>query len=190
MSELEPQIPSAERETSHVENSAEQKEKLQHLLEKAERAKNEYEGSQEKLGHAAKQEAITAKELKGKIAEKEQPKPHELLITQQTKELAYKKTIHRAQKHLSKTERTFSKVVHQPVVERASDLGAKTVARPFGLLVGGFCALLGSSFVLYMSKHYGFRYNFFVFLLFLGGGFIIGLLLEFLWNSTKKLGRR
>lgn len=185
MSEHEPQLASHEKQPS-VENSAEQKEKLQHLLEKAEHARHEHEGHEEQLGHAAKQEAVTGQEIQGKIAEGVHDQgPQDLLIQQQTKKSAYKKVLKQAQRHLSKPERTASRIIHQPVIESVSEVGSKTVARPSGLLAGGFCALLGSGLLFYMAKHYGYRYNFFVFLVFLGGGFVLGLVIELIWRAMR-----
>jgi hypothetical protein len=54
----------------------------------------------------------------------------------------------------------------------------QTLARPSGLLGGGICALLGSLIYLYLAKHIGFNYNYLLFVLFFGGGFIIGLVIE------------
>lgn len=187
MTEFEPKLPNVEQEPG-AENSAEQKEKLEKLLEKAERAEHEHASSKEHLHRAAKQEAISAKETKGKVGEKEHSKSDtNLYITKATKKAAYKKTLHHVQRQLPKRERAFSKVIHQPVIEKVSDVGAKTIARPSGVLTGGVCALLGSSFVFYMAKHYGFKYNFFIFLLLLGVGFVVGLVLELLWNITRKV---
>jgi hypothetical protein len=184
--ELEPQVPSAEKQ-SGVENSVEQKEKLQHLLDRAQDAHHEHKENEHTLHKQAEQEAISAKEIQGKIAETEKPKQFDnVYITRATKKAAYKKTLKHVQRQLPKREKAFSKVIHQPAVEKVSNVGAKTVARPSGLLAGGVCALLGSSIILYMAKHYGFRYNFFVFLLFLVGGFFVGLLIEMLWKGAQK----
>lgn len=186
MGELEPQLHGSEH-LKGVENSAEQKEKLQHLLEKSQEAHNKPAENAENLRHTVEQEALTAKELQGKIGEKEKPKPTNLAITKATKKAAYKKTLRHVQRELPKRERAFSKVIHQPVIEKVSEVGGKTIARPSGILAGGICALIGSSVVLYMAKHYGFRYNFFLFILLMVVGFGIGLILELLWSSTKKL---
>ncbi len=190
MAEFEPKLPNSETEPS-VENSAEQKEKLQKLIDQAKEATNEHAASKEHLGHTAKQEALTAKETQGKIGEKEHPKPDShMYITRATKKAAYKKTLGHVRRQLPKRERAFSKVIHQPVVEKLSDVGSKTVARPSGVLAGGICALLGSTFVFYMAKHYGFEYNFLVFILLLVIGFGVGLVVELLWNSTRKIRQR
>lgn len=187
MSELEPQIHGKEQ-LKGVENSAEQKEKLQRLLDQAKEATNEHADSKEVLQHVAAQEALTAKETQGKIAEKEKPKQHDGYgINRATKKAAYSKLLRHERHHLPKRERAFSKIIHQPVVEQLSEVGAKTIARPSGILSGGLCALIGSSVVFYMSKHYGFRYNFSVFIALLIVGFILGLVIELLWNGFKKL---
>lgn len=187
MAEFEPKLPNSEKAPS-AESSAEQKEKLQQLLEKAEKAQHEHASSKEHLHRAAKQEAVSAKEIQGKVGEKEHGKSDtNLYITKATKKAAYKKTLRHVQRQLPKRERAFSKVIHQPVIEKASDIGAKTIARPSGVLAGGVCALIGSGFVFYMAKHYGFTYNFFVFLLLLVVGFGVGLVIELLWNTARKV---
>jgi hypothetical protein len=186
MSELEPQVRGPEH-LSGAENSVEQQEKLERLKQEAKEARNELAESKETLSHAAKEEALLSQEVQGKIAETEKPKHESFAITRSTKRAAYKKTLRHIQHQLPKSERTFSKLIHQPVVEKLSDVGAKTVARPSGILSGGICALIGSSLVFYMSKHYGFRYNFFVFILLLVLGFGLGLVIELFWSGTKKL---
>ncbi len=187
MSELEPQLHGNEH-LKGAENSAEQQEKLQKLMDEAREARNEHAESAETLRHTVEQEAVTGKELQGKISEKEKPHHSEdQYITKARKKAAYKKLLQHEQKKLSKPERSFSKVIHQPIVEKVSDIGAKTVARPSGILAGGICALVGTSFVFYMAKHYGFRYNFFIFFALLIIGFVVGLFLELIWSGAKKL---
>lgn len=89
---------------------------------------------------------------------------------------------------LSKPDKTFSKVIHNKTVESVSEVSSKTIARPSGLLGGGICALLGSAYLLYMTKHYGFEYNYFVFFLLFVGGFFVGmfgeLLLRYVFRKT------
>jgi ABC-type nickel/cobalt efflux system permease component RcnA len=190
MSELEPQLYSGEH-LKGVENSAEQKEKLNQLLKEAKEAHHEPAEHSELLRKTVEQEALTGKELQGKIGEKERPKQQHsnVAITKAAKKAAYRKTLSHVRQQLPQHERTFSKVIHQPVIERVSEIGAKTVARPSAILSGGICALIGSSIVFYMAKHYGFRYNFFVFILLLGIGFALGLFIELLWKGSKKLVR-
>jgi len=107
-------------------------------------------------------------------------------VTRALKKQAYKKVLSQARKQLSPSERTFSSVIHSPTIEKASDIGAKTVARPSGILTGGIVAFVGSSVLFYMSKHYGYRYNPFVFIALLVIGFVAGLLLELVFTSMLK----
>ncbi len=190
MPEIEPQLHSPEHQKG-VENSAEQKEKLQHLTERAQHSRHELKENEQAIHNAAKHEAVSASELKGKIGEKEKPKAQvgNFAITKATKKTAYKKTLRHIQRQLPKSEKSFSKVIHQPVIEKVSEVGAKTIARPSGVLAGGVCALVGSSVVLYMAKHYGFQYNYFLFILLMILGFAVGLCLELIWSGTKKLRR-
>lgn len=97
---------------------------------------------------------------------------------QELKDDAYASMLRQTRARLNGPERSLSKMIHQPAVESVSAFTAKTVARPAGILGGGITALVGSGFVLYMSKHYGFEYNFTVFIGLLLAGFIAGVLIE------------
>ncbi|GAC1390769.1 MAG: hypothetical protein NVSMB46_01230 [Candidatus Saccharimonadales bacterium] len=94
------------------------------------------------------------------------------------KKSAYDRAMKQVRSRLSLGEQTFSTVIHQPIINSASELGAKTIARPSGILGGGICALIGSSILLYFAKHYGFKYNYLFFIVCFVLGFFIGLLLE------------
>lgn len=98
---------------------------------------------------------------------------------------AYNQVLRKVRSHLKPSERKFSKVIHQPVVEAVSELSSKTIARPSALLGGGITAFIGSGAILYMSKHYGFEYNFFIYILLLLIGFGAGIALEFLVSGAR-----
>ena len=71
-------------------------------------------------------------------------------------------------------------------MQAASDALGKTVTRPSGLLGGGLVAFLGSGSYLYLAKHIGFQYNYFVSTVLFVIGFAIGLGLELaVWFATK-----
>lgn len=88
----------------------------------------------------------------------------------------------RVQKQLSKPDRAFSKVIHQPAVEAISNAAEGTVARPSGLLFGGLFSAVSSLTVLYICRHYGYEYNFAIGLAFFVGGFFAGLIIEMLYK--------
>lgn len=100
-----------------------------------------------------------------------------------------KKELELIRSRLPFSQSIFSKATHQPLISRSSDLSAKTIARPSGLLGGGILAFCGSLAYLLFSKYVGMRYNYlvFVFLFVLGYGISIAveLLLSSLRSKTK-----
>ena len=101
-------------------------------------------------------------------------------VNKELKDLAYNRILTRTRKDLSLPNRLLSKFTHQPVIDKLSQIGEKTFARPSGVLGGSLTALLGTSTLLYTAKHYGFRYNFFFIVLLFAAGFVLGLLIEML----------
>lgn len=99
-------------------------------------------------------------------------------INGELKDMAYRRTLKRVQNKLPAPARAFSKVVHNRGVEAVSEVVGKTVARPSGILSGGIFAFLGSSLLLWIARHYGYEYNYFVLVLIFIGGFFVGLLVE------------
>lgn len=190
MSEHEPQIHSPERQSEHGESHKDQQEKLKELAEKAAEAKEKSPHEVERLAHHAKEKAVSGKERSAGDIGKESPRQSSVVIDKTVKQQAYKKTMRHVQRQLPRSQRSFSRFIHQEVVEKVSEVSSKTIARPSGLLGSGMVALLGTSVIVWMSRYYGFRYNFFVFVALIGAGFVAGLLIEALLKSSKKLIRR
>jgi hypothetical protein len=109
--------------------------------------------------------------------------PKEHFVNFEIKNLAYNRTMTRVRKQLSPVGRMFSKVIHQPVVDAVSEGVGKTVGRPSGILGGGLVALAGTTTYYYIAKHYGYDYNFGVFLLLLAAGFVAGWVGEYLLRT-------
>jgi hypothetical protein len=154
-----------------------------------EKTKDEIDRTIESLKNIAEKQAISSSELKTKESTQEE-KPHHIRLTKNIKQSAYKKTLKNVQKQLPPTQRTFSKIIHKPVIDNISNVASKTVARPTGILSGGVGALAGSITLYYLSKQYGFVYNFLVyFLLFIAfycAGILIELLIKFIISLRKK----
>lgn len=183
MSERAPRHESHEHhhspENSHHEHRVE-KHEHEH---KAEEAKPNIEAIHSKI----EKEAKSAKETKvDKATEKNNAAEH-YLITKGLKQEAFKRNLQRARKQMSTTSRGFSKVIHQPAVDAVSKVAEKTIARPTGILTGAIVALIGSSYLLYTAKHYGFQYNYFVVIILLAGGYLVGLVIELLIYSIRRL---
>lgn len=103
--------------------------------------------------------------------------PSATYASAELKMMARRRILKETRRHMPTAARALSKVVHQPVVEKASEIGAEVV-RPSGILGGGIFALLGSAVLLYITRHYGYEYNYLMFILLFVGGFIVGMIVE------------
>ena len=87
-------------------------------------------------------------------------------------------TLKQARKSLRPTERQFSKLIHNPAVETASDIAGGTIARPSGLLWGGIFSMIASIAIMIVCRYYGYEYNYMIGLASFVGGFFIGIFVE------------
>jgi hypothetical protein len=94
--------------------------------------------------------------------------------------------IKHVQEQFPKSVRQFSKIIHAPVVEKASEVVGKTVARPSGIFGGALCALIGVSIMNYFARRGGFRLSGGEFVAFLVLGWTAGLILERLLRKLRK----
>jgi hypothetical protein len=172
------------------EQQRESQEKLKELIERAHEVKHE---AAEKIDELRAEALESAKEREEVLAgfQKHEKEPMDMgLIRQDLKDIAYKRTLTRIRKDLPLPGRVLSRVVHNPVVDAVSEVGAKTVARPSGLLAGGICAFIGSSLFLWIAKHYGYEYNFLLFAIFFLGGFALGLVIELFYRLLRRLSHK
>ncbi len=178
---------------SHEQNSGEKlnlesesRKNLEAIHKKAEQSQEMTEKHVEQAKSKVEKQAISGKEYS--VGEREKPTGHSTshVSHKALKADSFKKTMSHARQKLPKSERTFSKLIHNKKVEAVSEVSSKTIARPSGILGGGIFALTGSILLLYMAKHYGFEYNFIVFILFFVGGFFIGSLVEITLKAFTK----
>ena len=157
-------------------------------IKTAEALKHKHESAQEARKTVAElnQQELAPDPLKRLEAEEKAAQPvtsHH--ITSQLKKITARRELRHIQRRLPAPQRALSKIIHQPVIRAVSEGAGKTVSRPSGLLGGGIFAFLGSSIYLYLTKHVGFKYNYFVLFIFLIAGFILGLTLELVvWMAT------
>lgn len=169
---------SGEHGAESIDTSAEVQKSLERLQEKAEQAeKDPIQKHVESLARSAENQAISGKEMN--VGDKQGESSNQTFgVQKELKKDSYKRTIRKVQSQLPLPERVMSRVIHQPVIDSVSNVAAKTVARPSSFFFGSLVALIGSSAFLYMTKHYGFRYNYAVLFVLFVGGFVLGLLLE------------
>lgn len=148
--------------------------------EKEHGAKNQVE----QLSKEVEQKALSGKELAP--GETEQFKNHPVMVNKQLKDLAFARALTRTRKKLSVPSRVFSKIVHTQSIDRSSEFIGKTIARPTSMLSGAMLAFIGTSALLWITRKYGYEYNYLVVILLFACGWAIGLTGELLWRSTRK----
>lgn len=180
-----------EKQQSHEKHDNKlEKDNLKKLQEKAKNAQEISKDSIESIKKSIEQNAISKDEYSGSSEKVKQPNSSTSFgTTKAIKKDAYKQVLKKAQKNLSKPEKTFSKVIHNPTIEKISDVGAKTVARPSGILFGGIGAFVGSLLLVIISKRSGFSYNYLIFVLIFVCGYFIGLIAELFYRSVKPTKR-
>lgn len=158
---------------------------LKPRLEAAEGAE-EHNHSIDKLQESIHEAALSTEEISVEQPQHGNSSQPVMGLQRELKRDAYNKTIRKIHSQLAPAERSFSKLIHHRAVEPVSEIGAKTIARPSGILGGGIIALIGSSVVLFMAKHYGFEYNLSIFFILLGMGFVVGLLVELVGHLLRR----
>jgi hypothetical protein len=97
----------------------------------------------------------------------------------QAREKAYKSIMQHTQAEMKPAERTFSKVIHQPVVEKTSAVLGSTVARPNAILFGALFALILSGGVYALAKYYNYTLSGFEAIGAFIAGWLFGMLVDF-----------
>jgi len=108
--------------------------------------------------------------------------------TNRHKEDTYRKTLQAIQKDMNPVERTFSKIIHNPVVEKTSEVVGNTVARPAPLLTGAIAALILTAIVYIIAHHYGYLLSGFEWIATFLIGWAIGLIID--WVRVGLLGKK
>lgn len=166
---------SAELETA----GAEQSEKLRQDRERAaeqSRAETNVETAREKaleLANEKNAEKIDDNE-NIKSAEKQPSKP-----TKAQKNKQFDRSMRIIREDMSPASRTFSKIIHNPVVEKTSDAIGKTIARPNLIIAGGLGTAILCSAVYLVAKNYGYVLSGFETIATFILGWCIGAVIEF-----------
>lgn len=102
----------------------------------------------------------------------------------------FDRTLTSVRRHLTTPEKQLSKFIHRPLVEKISDFGGKTIARPSGILLGGIFSFVGSLGVYLIARHLGGELRYSIFAATLIGGYLLGLIVEFFWWLMTMKKRR
>ncbi len=182
MSERAPETHSQhgpEQASELVEAGREQLAKLEHNAEKpsehGERKSEQVEQARHTIETQTQPEPDARKAESGKA-----PQATKFDIEQN-----YKFTMRSLQRTMTPVARTFSKVIHNPVVDQVSEVAGKTVFRPSISLGATTAAALLGGFVYFVARSSGFELAGSEFWLALVIGGIIGLILEVGYKALR-----
>jgi hypothetical protein len=184
MSERYPGASESHHETSHESKANHERIVPAEASRSPEKVEHKHLKNIEHIRRSAHEQALKSETVHVAGDEKAH-KPTEAYVNRELKELSYNRLLNRARKSLSPPARLASRVIHQPVINATSEVMAKTVARPSGIFGGGLLALTGTLLYYFITKHYGYSYNHFVFLLLLVAGFAVGWISEILWRLSR-----
>ena len=159
-----------EKSASEVERSAAEK-----LKERAERAVEQQHESIDEAHREALEQAETSQ-----TAETEKPAASETprQITKADRTNSYRKTMEKMQSELPPASRTFSKVIHNPAIEKASEAIGSTVARP-NLIIAGALGAIASVIVYFIARRYGYVLSGSETIILFICGWVIGAIVEY-----------
>lgn len=174
-------------EFNHDSEARAAKEQADKLNQKAETQEKDHSGP-ENIARIQKQveaQSISREQI-APSAESETTALGAASVGRDLKDLTFNRTLVRVRKHLKAPDKILSKLIHNPFIDKASEATSRTVARPSGFLGGGIMALIGTSILLYLTKKYGYEFNYLAFLLLFATGFMVGLLLEIIVKLLRK----
>ena len=173
--------PEQQRAAQELERAGkETQEKLREQIEQnaergAERAHDE-ESARYEAEQVAAEVAAEQQEKQSAVAEKAEQKP----LTKDDINKKYKETMTDMQAKLPKSSRVFSKVIHNPVIEKTSEVVGNTVARP-NLIIAGAIGSLASVVIYAIARRYGYELSGFETI----GAFIVGWIIGILYDFFK-----
>lgn len=172
---------SAEQSVEASEASSEQLEKARLEHESTpERDIEEAEASEKR----AREDALeTALSVEGGGAEKKRDTndaPRRNTISKAQKNASFKKQMKDVRAELKPVSRAFSKVIHNKVIEKTSDVVGATIARPNAILSGAVVAFILTLGVYVIAKNIGYVLSGFETIAAFIIGWIIGIVFDYL----------
>ena len=173
-----------------IENADKNSEKLSNQKER-EGKKNNNIGETESRAEVERALEKTYDSHSNKSTQPKRSIPPQTIIkkaTKQQKKVEFNKTMTSIQSEMSLSERMFSKIIHNPAIEKTSDVVGNTIARPASLLAGSLSALILTALIYVIARHYGYALSGTEFIAAFVAGWIIGLLFD--WLRTLISGNR
>ncbi len=182
------------KHSHEVENSQEHLHALElhkNLSEKrAEQESKSVEKDQTHRKREAEREIAELAKTKDEIIQPaSEVKQVDLYKSKEDKEYGFKATMHTVRKNMSAPEKQFSKFIHRPVIEKASEVAGSTVARPSGIAGASIAAFIGLLSLYGVAKFVGFTLSGSEMPLLLLCGFALGILAEWTFKSVRSMLR-
>ena len=160
-----------------------------------ERLKELHESSAEKAGRNTHHEKEIARHEEHEHAtsqtehapQQAEQAPPPVPTTKADKTHSFNTIMHHARQNMSKPERTFSKLIHAPLVEKTSEALGKTVVRPSGIVRAPIDAFLCLLSIYSIAKFSVFELSGSEIPLLLSTGFILGLFVEWAFKSARSI---
>lgn len=161
-------------QNAHSERYAEIGESLERAAAEKESSnvENETNIKKEAIEIASRHENSQLEKHKAKEIKEQKP------LTKKDIDNSYKKTLSTMQSQLSAPSRVFSKVIHNPAVEKTSDAIGNTVARP-NVIISGAIGAIASVFVYFIAKRYGYLLSGSETIILFIAGWGIGIIIEY-----------
>lgn len=174
-------IPSGSEQNLSLEAARDQAEKLlDHIEDSAEINPDKQKRSAEHARSEALDTAISV-ETGGKEKKTDaQTTLVQLKNNRSNREASFKHQMKAIQADMSLSRRTFSKVIHNRVIEKTSDVAASTIARPNAILAGSICAFILTLGVYVVAKSVGYRLSGFETIAAFIFGWILGIAYDYL----------
>lgn len=180
-------LPTPENGVENTELSAERLEQVASIessLEKAaEKAVENGEKSAEKARAEALEQAISVERGSAEKKKRANDSPagrRHGVVSKKERAASYKKHMQHIQSELPPVQRAFSKVIHNPVVEKTSEVVGSTIARPNAILSGAVVAFVAVLAVYLVAKHYGYVLSGFETIGAFIAGWVLGIVYDFL----------
>lgn len=101
------------------------------------------------------------------------------VVSKKERQKSYEHNLKQIRDEMPAAQRGFSKVIHNPVVEKVSEVAGATVARPNSILAGAIVAFFAVLAVYLIAKHYGYPLSGFETIGAFIAGWVIGTLYDF-----------
>lgn len=161
------------------EEGAKLHEKLRENLERA--GEVSHENSEDTLREAL-EKATSKEELaeKHETSRERSPAEKRNSFSKAEKAASYKTIMNETRQQMSTPSRTFSKVIHNKAVERASEVAGNTIARPDAILSGAVLAFAMTLGVYLVAKNLGYPLSGFETIGAFAIGWILGITFDFI----------